>query len=350
MNGRSVVRKIGRFLAIGLFCVPLPTLSGDALAHLGAGLKLFDEERYLEAAKEFKQALESDASLVEASYHLAVCSFNVHEYPQARKQFQRLLDAGYQKDWDTYYLGRLDLVEGNLDSGIRRFQSLVASQPFQDELYYLGSAFLSKGEPEKAISPLLNQILFNHADFRAHYLLARAYMKTGNPREAEREFQESDRLHQYYSQVKKDLMDCRSNLSAGQADEAWAICGPVLQTDDIDKLTAVGMIFGEFGFYERALQLFQRALVLDPDSPEINYDAAFTYYRKKDYPRARHYLEASLQRRPDFFEALVVYGTVLYLMREDAAAGTVLGKAHRLRPDDAAVSKLLAQIQNATPQ
>ncbi|PYV25528.1 MAG: hypothetical protein DMG27_09570 [Acidobacteria bacterium] len=333
-----------------LVCVQPSRGSRKAQEHLGAGVKLFQLERYSEAAKEFELALKVDSDLSEARYYLAVSCFNERRYPDAREQFERLLPSGYQKERVTYYLGRLDLAGGRLDSAIRRFESLKRAEPLEDELYYLGSALIKKGEPRRAVSVLKRQINFNPRDFRAYNLLGRAYLKIGQPKGAEREFEESEQLHRYYVEGKQELGTCRNELAAGHPDRAWAQCGPVLKTDDIDKLVAVGMLFGEFHSYDHALQAFERALTLDPESPEINYNFGFTYFQQKRYPEARKFLEAALGQRPDFFEALAVDGTVLYELRQDSAARQALERAHALRPDDEAVSRLLTQLNHESPR
>ena len=87
-----------------LMCVQLSLGAGNAQEHLGAGLKLFQLERYSEAAKEFELALKVDPSLAEARYYLAVSCFNERRYPEAREQLERLLPSGYQKERVTYYL------------------------------------------------------------------------------------------------------------------------------------------------------------------------------------------------------------------------------------------------------
>jgi len=319
----------------------------DGLDHLGAGLRLFELQRYSEAAREFELALEINPKLDDARYHLAVSYFDERRYADSRKQFERLRAAGYRKDWATYYLGRIDLLDGNLDRAIQQFESLKGPGPLEDELYFLGSAYVKKGEPEKAIGPLKRQTDFNPRDFRAHNLLGRVYAKTRHPREAEHEYARAEQLHGYYLQGKKELMECHALLEAARSDEAWARCGSVVETDDIDKLTAVGMLFGEFHSYDRALQVFETALALDPESPEVNYDIGFTYFGKKDYPQARKFLEVAVQLRPHFFEAQALEGTVFYLLGDDDAALKALRQAHELRPDDDAVGKLLAKLQGA---
>jgi tetratricopeptide (TPR) repeat protein len=342
-----------RILAIVVSCASLLAAPARALApqdglgHLGAGLRLFELQRYSEAAREFELALEINPKLDDARYHLAVSYFNQRRYADARKQFERLRATGYRKDWATYYFGRMDLLEGSPDRAIQQFESLKGPGPLEDELYFLGSAYMKRGEPEKATGPLKRQTEFNPRDFRAHNLLGRAYTKMGHPREAEREYARAEQLQEYYLKGKKELMECRALLEAAHREQAWARCGSVVETDDIDKLTAVGMLFGEFHSYDRALQVFEKALALDPESPEVNYDIGFTYFGKKDYPQARKFLETAVQLRAHFFEAQALEGTVLYLLGDDAAALKALQQAHELRPDDDAVSKLLAKLQGA---
>lgn len=121
-------------------------------------------------------------------------------------------------------------------------------------------------------------------------------------------------------------------------------CGTPLESDDIDKLVAVGSLFGSFQDYPHALDALERAHLLDPDSPEVNYNIGFTYFQEKQYSRARVYLESALRERPDFFEALEVEGTTLCRLGESSAARPVLERAHALRPGDPAVTELLAQL------
>jgi len=327
-----------------LLSAPWCSAFSDASSHFGAGLKLFDIQRYGEAAKEFELALESDPGLQDARYHLAVCDFNERQYPEARGQFERLAHTGYQKRWVAYYLGRLDLLAGNWDAAIQRFQSLAQSDPVQDELYYLGSAFMKSGEPEKAIPPLSRQITLNPRDFRAHELIARAYVKVGRSADAEPEFQQAEKLREYYRQGKSQLTECAVKLQAGDPGGAWAQCRPLLQSDDVDLLVYAGLMFGKARQYDPALQFFQHAVELDSESPEINYDAGLTLFWKKDYAQARKYLGAALVGRPDFFEALATQGAILYMMKDDEAARATLERAHALRPEDSAVNQLLSKL------
>jgi len=320
--------------------------SQEAMAHLGAGLKLFDLQRFSDAAKEFSLALSADPNLLNARYHLAVAYFKEQKFNDARQQFKQLAATGYRERWVVYYLGRLDLQDERIDEAIRRFESLQGPQPLQDEWYYLGSAFLKKGELQKAALFLKREIAFNPRDFRARYLLGQTYLKLGKVKQAKAQFQESERLHQYYLQGKQDLEACRELLQRGQKEAAWRRCSSALQTTDIDRLVAVGTLFGEFSDYQHALEALQKASALDPQSPEIDYDLGYTCYRMGDYSQAARYSQAAMSHRPDFFEALEVYGMALHKLGRNAAAQSALSLAHQLRPDDKVVAEALAQTRS----
>lgn len=345
MNYRG---EIAGVCVLTLVCLPLALLASNGIEHLGAGLKLFEQERYVEASKEFSLALNQNSKLTDARYYLALCFFYEKEYEKARNQFELLVPTGHKKDWVIYYLARLDLDEGSIHSAIQGFDYLAHRPvPLEDEFYYLGSAFMKEGSPSKAIPPLLREIAFNPRDFRAHYLLAMAYLKVGRRQEADHEFQESQNLHQYYLRAQTEMMDCHAMLSAGHEDQAWKKCGSVLNSNDIDKLVAVGMLFGQFHLYGHALQAFQKAFALDPNSPAINYDLGYTYYQDKNFDLALKFLKSATQLRPYFFKALAAEGAVLYALGKGKEAEQILQTAHMLRPNDQEVNDLLAQVEHS---
>jgi tetratricopeptide (TPR) repeat protein len=131
-------------------------------------------------------------------------------------------------------------------------------------------------------------------------------------------------------------------LSAERSGEAWERCQPLLETDDVDKLASLGILFGKSAEYGHAFEIWKRAVVLDPDSPEINYNLALSAYHVKNLPQARQSAAVAVQLRPDFFEANMLYGTILYQTAQDDEAIRVLTHAHELQPSDEETRKLLA--------
>lgn len=317
-------------------------MGDDALARLGAAEQLFAEERYEEAAHEYEAALRADAGLEQSRQQLAICLFETRDYDRARPLFNELALRQRSARLAQYYLGRLDLATGKPDLSIRHLRAVVGPQPFRDEHYFLGSAYYKLDRLPTAAQFLRQAIVLNPRDSRAHQLLARIYRKTGRAVEAEREFAETRRLSQYYLEGSAALKRCSLALSKGDAGFAEA-CRPLTESDDVDKLSAVGVILGKAEHHAEAKTVLEKAVALDPDSSELHYNLALSWFYLNLPEDARKHAAAALAIRPDFPEANVLYGTVLYLSGADEEALPVLRRANRLRPDDANVRKLLGE-------
>jgi len=314
-----------------------------ARAHLGSGNQLMQAERYAEAAEEFQQALRDDRILTQARDHLAICYFELRDYGHARTLLEHMLADKSSASLAAYYLGRIDLIDRNFDAAIRRLLSIPLENPVRDELYYLGSAYFKQEKYAESIVVLRHAAAQNPRDSRVHQLLARAYQKAGQLGEAEKEFAETRRLHDYYLEGSTAIARCRALLAQGNPEGAWAICRQLTETDDVDKIAAIGLLFSEAQEYRPALDAWQKAATLDPDSSEIQYNFALTCFHLKDMLRAREHAAEAVRQRPDFVEANILYGTILYMGGEDGEALRVLTRAHDLKPDDGAVRRLLAE-------
>jgi Flp pilus assembly protein TadD len=207
-------------------------------------------------------------------------------------------------------------------------------------------ANFKKGQFKDAIECFELQLKANPRDFRAHQWLARALMKAGHPTQASQEFARARELHEYYTQGSVAIASCRSLLTAGKKDEAWAACQPMLETDDVDKVAAIGMLFGEMGDQGHSFAAWQKAVALDPDSPELNYNLALASFQLRDMARAKRHAQLACDLWPQFPEANVLYGTILYMLADDKEAVRVLKRAEALRPEDLNVRRLLAELQS----
>jgi tetratricopeptide (TPR) repeat protein len=319
------------------------------LGSLGKGNSLMQDERYEEAKAFFLQALQADRSLGEARKNLAVCEFEQREYGEARRDFQAL-KAVRDRGLADYYLGRLDLLDGKLDSAIRRLSSAGARGAPVDREFFLGMADFKKGWTKEAIGVWRHYLTLNPRDFRAHAWLARAFAKEGAREEASKEYARTRQLHDYYAQGSVMLTRCGALISQQKQEEAWQLCGPMLETDDADKAAAFGMLFGQAGDHAHALAFWNRALNLDPESPETNYNVALAYFEMQAVGQARGYAKTARDLWPEFPEATILYGTILYMLAEDKEALQVLTEAQALRPQDENVKKLLAELGRHAPQ
>src|SRR6266849_5593113 len=114
--------------------------------------------------------------------------------------------------------------------------------------------------------------------------------------------------------------------------------------NDSDKLTTLGMLYGDNGRYEEAIEPLQRAAQLDSDSFEVYHNLGLTYFRLKRFAEARAPLEKAVSLRPDFFGSKALLGATLYSLKDDESAYRVLGLAHELKPEDADTTELLFRM------
>lgn len=313
----------------------------DAQAHVGKGYEFEKDDRFANAAAEFEAALALDPTLSGARYQLAVCYFGLGRRDDARREFERLRVETHADPSVVYFLGRLDLLQHNLNGAISEFRMVTTHPPFPDTPYYLGSAYLEKGDLPSAAQWLEQARSSNPRDYRIPDHLARIYQREGRTADAEREYSVSEKLRQNYNQAAEDGVNCSAALDKGDGQAARDVCAKLDQPNDPDRLTTLGMIYGRHQLYAEAVEPLRRAASLDPDSYEVQHNLGLTYFRLRLYQQARESLQRAVSLRPNFFDSNALLGATLFALREDSQAYAVLEHAHRLNPDDADTRDLL---------
>jgi tetratricopeptide (TPR) repeat protein len=136
-------------------------------------------------------------------------------------------------------------------------------------------------------------------------------------------------------------LECAQKLEEGPRQDARAICQRLYDPGNAEKLTALGTIYGQHGDLEAALEPLRRAAELAPQSPQMQYNLAFTYYRMQRFQDAREPLRKALERWPDLFPLKSLYGAVMLQLGDDPAAYQALRGAHEINPQDARTVELL---------
>ena len=75
---------------------------------------------------------------------------------------------------------------------------------------------------------------------------------------------------------------CRTRLAQGDPDAAWALCRPFTESDDVDKIAAIGMLFGEAKQYAFRIEpktlVGRDALIVGQRNRTIGLRRALTPY------------------------------------------------------------------------
>ena len=318
-----------------------------AQVHVGRGYELEKDERFAGAAEEFAAALAIAPHLDRIRYQLGVCYFALGRDQDARRQFERLRGGNRTDPSVVYFLGRLDLAEHDSEAAIREFLKIVHEPPFPDTAYYLGSAYLEKGDLTASEKWLRVSEPLNPRDFRIPDHLARVCQRQGRTADAEKAYARAARLRQNYNSAAVEALACSKSLETSAADASRSECEKLYQPDDPDRLTLLGMIYGQHGHYEDAAAPLQRAAVLDPGSYEIQHNLGLTFFRLKRYDEARVPLERAVSLRPDFFDSSALLGTALFLLKDDLGAYDALHHARELNPQDRDTAEMLFRVASA---
>ena len=311
-------------------------------AHLGKGYDALKVDRYDLAVSEFRAALEIDPQLVlRARFPLAVALFEQHKSDEARREFEIVQREAGEHPNVLYYLGRLDLETRAFESAIRNLNQAVVKPPFPDTAYYLGFAYFKQGDLTAAEKWLREAAQLNPRDARIPYQLGLVYRKQGHEEEAKKALELSQELHRRDDNDSRLRVECGQKLDQGLREEARTICEQLYDPDNAEKLTALGTIYGQHGDLEAALKPLRRAAELAPESPQMQYNLALTYFQLNRFEEARRPLANTIQRWPDLFQLNALYGAVLSKLGEDLAAYQALRHAHQLNPQESGTVDLL---------
>ena len=316
--------------------------SDHVQAHLGKGYDALKQDRYEVAVEEFRAALTLDPSLVlRAQFPLAVALFEQHKSTEARKEFEAVRRETGDHPNVLYYLGRLDIEARDFAGAVKNLSQAMSKPPFPDTAYYLGFAYFKQDDLPKAEKWLKEAAQLNPRDSRIPYQLGFVYRKQGREDEAKQSLSLSEDLHRQDDTEAQLRSECGEKLDKGPRDEAHAICEKLYHDDDAERLTALGMIYGQHGDLNAALKPFLRAAELSPQSPQVQYNLSLTYFQLNRFADARAPLAKALKRWPDLFPLNALYGAVLVKLEEPDQAIEVLRHAHELNPQDTSTADLL---------
>jgi tetratricopeptide (TPR) repeat protein len=322
--------------------VQQPSEADSAEAHLGKGYDALKQDRYEVAVQEFRAALAIDPSLVlRAQFPLAVALFEQHKSADARRELEVVRHQTGDHPNVLYYLGRLDIEDRDFAGAIKNLSQAIAKPPFPDTAYYLGFAYFKNGDLPNAEKWLKQAEELTPRDSRVPYQLGFVYRKEGREEEAQKSLGLSEDLHRQDDSEAQLRTECGQKLDQAPRDEARAVCAKLYNPDDAERLTALGMIYGQHRDFEAALKPFRRAAELSPQSPQVQYNLALTYSQLNRFEDARLPLANALKRWPDLFPLNALYGMVLSKLGEDDHAYVVLRHAHQLNPQDAPTADLL---------
>ena len=220
----------------------------------------------------FQQALRFNPDFPDALLELANLRMAAKKFPEAEELLRRYVRVS-RDPANGYY--KLAMVERSLhetaaaDRDLNSFKTLSKNSssgplPFENLFDYLNNrSNLAPGARNQLdLAELTNEVKKHPDQPQNLYLLAEAYLKAG------------------------DVENARSTIA--QLDQ--------LASGDFRTLAGIGVLLARFHLYDDAIQHFQQALEVNPDSDDVKFDLANAYFRKREYSQA---LEVAQQVSPD---------------------------------------------------
>jgi tetratricopeptide (TPR) repeat protein len=309
---------------------------------LGRGYEALKQERYYDAAEDFRSALRIDPTLVmRARFPLAIALFQLHSYVEARHELETVRKAVGERPSVCYYFGRIDLEEQNYKNAVANLDKAIVNPPFPDTAYFLGFAYLKQGREQEAEKWLKEAAKRNPDDSRADYQLALLYRREGREEEAKQAFSRTKEQREQSNKLSQLKWDCAKELDKGISEQAIKICEQLYNPEDAEMLATLGVLYGQHGQLERALKPLLRAAELAPQSAQMQYNLAYTYYQLGRFEEARGPLAGAVERWPDVFSLNALYGAVLWHLGEVLPACEALKRAHLLNSEDSSTTDIL---------
>jgi tetratricopeptide (TPR) repeat protein len=370
--------------AIRLFTNLLAAHPGMTAAHFTLGNVYANEQRFREAADEYRSVVHQDPhntlalaaevkALVDASAFsdaLAPARDYVRLKPEDRSGHV-LLGMIYRG------LGDYEKAQPELEIGARSPDDFEAH-------YQLGFVLAKLGHPDQALPQLRKAVELNPGDKSAQFQLASVLRALGQNDEAQKtaeQFRKATGVEFRDSQLTSEGIKANDLLQAGKPDQAAELYRQMLAEKPDSAWTAynlalaleamqdrkgaedalrqaiaagpklakiraeMGRLRLEDGEMDSAQQWLQSALDIEPQLVDARGNLAMIYARKGDLATAAKLLRQALEDDPQYKEGHLNLGLILAQQGNRPAAEQELDKAAALAPQDANIVSALAKAK-----
>ncbi len=344
--------------AAKIFSEMLASFGSTAVIHMRFGQAYLNSDFQAKAVTEFQEAIAKDPRLPGSHYSLAaayLATGGAKKLPEAEAELRKEI-ALSPKDAAAYAaLGHLLVgqehdaaTEEQAERYLKRATELDPKSP--DGFLYLGQLYAQLKRPAEGEAALRQSIVLTRDVSRngyqvqkAHYLLGRLLIETGQTGEGEKEIAASRALmHQDLTRDKSRLSDYLEEQQSAQAGGASVTIAAEDKRADAeldrevdalekqlgpaiaDSYNNLGAIAGSEGNSRAAVQSFEKAAEWNPSLPGLDYNWGRAAFTAGKFEEAVGPLGRYLLAHPEDQGARAVLGLSQYLAKEyDGARKTL---------------------------
>ncbi|MDE0123198.1 MAG: tetratricopeptide repeat protein [Bryobacterales bacterium] len=339
-----------RVVAAGMLLGAFTVMSAPLLAqtpqatlnrHLEQAQVHLDAQNYRLVVEALRQAIAIHPELPGAYYQLGLALWHLHDMEESRIAFLKELEFEPPDAYSLYYLGRIELSDGDTEAAIPYFERVLEIGTVLDVRGRLASGYLRTGRTGDAVRLLEESVRRRPEQGELHYLLGQAYQRQGRAEEARYEFDLAERWKNKLQEEIRGLVELRMLLQNRKLVEADAKAKSLAASGDPDVMLSAAIALGTNGFHAEALPVLRRVVELRPRYAEAFYNMALAHVSLEQPANAVPDLERAVELRPEFYEARMLLGNLLAGSGNHDAAIRHLRVASTIRPDNSKLKAFL---------
>ncbi len=360
----------------------------NADLHAALGESYFVAGKTEKAIQEFQNLIKLAPSAQSYAY-VGLAYRYLGRFDEARTYFQMGLKRNPRDAPCLFNLGYLEEGRGNHAAADALFQQALRAKPdFPDALLESANLRIATKRFEEAAVLLRKYVKVSHDPSSGYYKLAMAERSLHQTQAAERDLnvfqtlsknaapgpypfqhffdyvenrsqlapqvrteQDLDELveqvRQHPDQPQNLYLLSETYLKLGRLEDARKTIAQLDQISAADyrTQTGTGVLLARYRVYDDAIQHFQTALVVNPESDDVKFDLASAYFRKGLYAQAREAAgQISVQGQKDD-AVLSLIGDIQAHMGETAQATEIFQDAISRNPDNDQYYLSLAMVQ-----
>ncbi len=309
--------------------------------HLEQAQAHLESERYGLVVDQLRRAIDIHPEIPGAYYQLGLAHWHLRDLDEARRAFLRELEFDPPDAYSLYYLGRIELSDGNTAEAVGCFERVLSVGTILDVRARLASGYLRMGRVAEAVELLEETVGKWPEKGETHYLLGQAYRRQGRDSEARHEFDLAERWKRKLQGEIEGLVGLRVLLQKGNLVGARARARDLAGSGDPDVMLAAATALGRSGLHGDAVPVLRQVLDLRPGSAEAHYNMALAHASLDRSTDAVPHLRQAVALRPEFYEPRMMLGNVLAQAGDCEGAIPHLRVAAAVRKDSAKLAAFL---------
>jgi tetratricopeptide (TPR) repeat protein len=249
-----------------------------------------------ETIKLCKEILDLKPENVDAMQMLGQAYIKERDFENAEKQFEKVL--GLKPSAGDLNMAYLNLVSGQLSKCIRQCEAILNTNPEEIEIYdILGLAHIRRGSFNSGIEQFKKALELNPRSSSTLLNLAKAYVITGKNDEARKTLENIISINP--DDLNASTLLAGIYVKEGDIDGAAKALEKALEINPnyIQGYALAGMYFLQ-GKADESIDLYIKALRLDPDNAILHMNLAVVYQHKENYDAAIASCERAISLKP----------------------------------------------------